>query len=168
MGAFAAVVQTMADMNIFHLFFPWLLIFAVSYGVMNKNEVFSEDQTVNGVIALSIAFLTIGGAAVFVPEGLYTHFAAALSFGVFGILGFMILLAVAGYDLTQLAEKESSLPLIGAVLIAIVGFIGVLLSNFDVQSMLGGVSNPVDEILMPILVMIFLIIIVGATAGGGE
>lgn len=165
MGAFESVVQTMAGMDVFQLFFPWLFVLAVTYGLLEKHGVFSEDSTVNGVIALSLSFLTIGGAAMFVPAGMFTHFAAALAFGLFAIIGFLILLAASGMDVSDLGD-EGDLPTIGALVITIVSFIGVVGYYLDIESILGGVSggNVFDEIVMPVLVLIFLLIVVTSVA----
>lgn len=166
MGAFETIVMVMADMNLFHLFFPWLLVLGVTYGILNKHGVISEEESVNGVIALSVAFLTIGGAAVFIPEGMFTHLAAALAFGIFGLIGLLLLMAVAGFDITQFSEEKYSIPFIGALVIGIVTFIGVLAARLDLGAMMSGVENGFQEVVMPILILIFLLIVVAITAGG--
>jgi len=169
MGAFESLVQTMAGMDIFQLFFPWLLVLAVSFGLLEKHDVFSDDASVNGVIALAFAFLTIGGLAVFVPAGMFTHFAAALGFGLFAIIGFLIMLAASGMDLDGNLGSQNDLPTIGALVITVVSLIAVVGYYLDIESILGMASsaggNAFDEVVMPILILVFLIIIVGATAG---
>ena len=169
MGAFATIVEVMASMDVFQLFFPWLFVLAITYGLLEKHGVFSEDSTVNGVIALALAFLTIGGAAMFIPAGMFTHFAAALAFGLFAIIGFMILLAASGMDVDEQLGEISSLPTIGALVITIVSFIAVVGYYVDVGGLLGGVSggNVFDEVVMPILILVFLIIVIGSVSGNG-
>jgi hypothetical protein len=165
MGAFENVIQTMAGMEVFQLFFPWLFVLAVTYGLLQKNEVFSDDSSVNGVIALSMAFLTVGGAAMFVPAGMFTHFAAALGFGLFAIIGLLILFAAAGVDLGEELGKKTSLPAIGALVITVVAFIAVIGQYLNIESILGGVSgNIFDQVVMPVLILVFLIIVVSLTA----
>jgi hypothetical protein len=165
MGAFENVIQTMAGMEVFQLFFPWLFVLAVTYGLLQKNEVFSDDSSVNGVIALSMAFLTVGGAAMFVPAGMFTHFAAALGFGLFAIIGLLILFAAAGVDLGEELGDSTSLPAIGALVITVVAFIAVIGYYLNIESILGGVSgNIFDQVVMPVLILVFLIIVVSLTA----
>ncbi len=158
MGAFATIVEVMAGMDVFQLFFPWLLILGIAYGILDKYEVISDDSSVNGVIALSFAFFTIGGAFVFLPSGTFTQLAAFFAFGVFGVLGFVVLLGVAGYDLEELADSPYSLPGIAAIVIAIVSFLAVLSSKFGLEGMETG--NAFEEVVMPILVLVFLLLIV--------
>ena len=167
MGAFDSIVQAMAGMDIFHLFFPWLFVLAVTFGLLEKHGVFSDDSSVNGVISLALAFLTIGGIAMFVPAGMFTNFAAALGFGLFAIIGFLILLAASGMNVEEELGDQSSLPTIGALVITIVSFVGVIGYYVDIEGLLGGVSggNVFDEVVMPILILVFLIIVIGAVSG---
>lgn len=169
MGAFENLLQIMAGMDIFQLFFPWLFVLAVSFGLLEKHGVFSDDASVNGVISLAFAFLTIGGLAMFVPAGMFTHFAAALGFGLFAIIGFLIMLAASGMDLEDSIGGQNDLPTIGALVITIVSLISVVGYYLDIESILGMASsaggNAFDEVVMPILILIFLLLIVGATAG---
>lgn len=164
MGAFDSIVQAMAGMDIFHLFFPWLFVLAVTFGLLEKHGVFSDDSSVNGVISLALAFLTIGGTAMFVPSGMFTNFAAALGFGLFAIIGFLILLAASGMNVEEELGNQTSLPTIGALVIAIVSFVGVIGYYIDIEGLLGGVSGGgiFDEVVMPVLILVFLIIVIGA------
>lgn len=167
MGAFENLIQTMAGLDIFQLFFPWLFVLAVSFGLLEKHGVFSDDSSVNGVISLAFAFLTIGGLAMFVPAGMFTHFAAALGFGLFAIIGFLILLAASGMNLEENLGSQNDIPTIGALVITIVSLIAVVGYYLDIESILGMAStgNAFDEVVMPILILIFLLLIVGSTAG---
>lgn len=165
--AFNQIVEIMAEMGVFQLFFPWLLVLAITYGVLEKYNVFSDDAQVNGTIALAVAFVSIGGAYFFIPAGLLTNFAAGLTFSVFGILGLMILLGVAGYDLSE-DMSSRSLPVIGAIVLGIVSFLGAFAFRADVGALLGGVENAWQEAVMPVLVLIFLLSIVAITAGGSS
>lgn len=166
MGAFAEVVRTMAGMDVFQLFFPWLLMLAVTYGVLEKYGIFSDDSGVNGAIALAVAFFATGGAFFFLPEGILSSFAAGLTFSVFGILGLMILLALAGVNLEEEMNREE-LPAIGALVLAILTFLGAFVFQADLGAMLGNVQNAFQDVVMPILILVFLIIVVALTAGGG-
>jgi|AntDeeMetagen134_2_1112570.scaffolds.fasta_scaffold05817_3 hypothetical protein len=169
MGAFENLIQMMAGMDIFQLFFPWLFVLAVSFGLLEKNGVFSDDPSVNGVISLSFAFLTIGGLSMFVPAGMFTHFAAALGFGLFAIIGLLIMLAASGLDMDEALGKNNSAPTIGALIITIVALIAVVGYYLNIEQILGMATsaggNAFDEVVMPILILIFLFLVVGATAG---
>ncbi|PSH00077.1 MAG: hypothetical protein BRC28_01565 [Nanohaloarchaea archaeon SW_4_43_9] len=167
MGAFEAIVETMMQVDVFQLFFPWLLVLAVTYGALDKYDWFEED-TINAAVAMAVAFIAIGGLYLFVPAGLFPHFAAAIAFGAFGIIGLMVLLAIAGVDLNEL-DKESSvakLALGGGIL----AFTAILLIYIELPvsfaDLLQGESF--DEVLMPVLTMIFLLAIVAIITKSGE
>ncbi len=166
MGAFESIVQTMMDMNVFHLFFPWLLLLAVTYGLLEKYEFF--DESVNGTISLAFATMAMGGIFLFVPEGLFSHFAAVMAFGAFGILGLLILMAIAGIDIGEFEDPQGELPGIVALVVFILGFLGVVVAQLDIGSLLGGVRNTFQEVVMPILILVFLLLVVSTTTGGGE
>lgn len=171
MTLFGNIVQSMAGMNLFHLFFPWLLVLAVTYGVLTKYEVISEDESINGIISLSAAFLTIGGAAMFIPEGAYTQLVGLISFGIMALIGVLILMAVAGYDISQLAEMDRSPLLAFAIGIGAVSITVVILTNVDLTPLLNlfsGVSIDFDSIV-PVLILVFmLLVVVFATPGSSE
>ncbi|MFB6193009.1 MAG: hypothetical protein ABEK00_02060 [Candidatus Nanohaloarchaea archaeon] len=160
MGVIEQVILTMEEMG-FNVFLPWLLVFAVSYGLLNKYEVISEETQVNGVIALAFAFLSVIGVSSFAPAGMWTHFASAIAFGIFGLLSLMILFAVAGYDLENMGDQYS-IPWIFAGVIAIVSFIGVLVGYGGGLSaqLVGPGRNLFDQVVMPILTLIFVLLVV--------
>lgn len=155
----------LTEMDIIPLFFPWLLVLAVTFGVLEKHGIFSEEAQVNGVISLAVAFIAVGGAALYLPQGILTNFAAALTFSIFGLLGLMILLAVGGYDLSE-AMSEDDLTVGAAVILGLMSFIGAFAFTVDFGNLLGGVQNTFDEVVMPILVLLFLLLVVSATVGG--
>lgn len=167
---FETIVETMIEMSLFELFFPWLLTLAVTFGVLDKYDYF-EEESVNAVVALAVSFIAIGGAHLFLPASLFPHFAAAIAFGAFGLIGLLILMALAGYDLN---DMDSDGPLAKMVLpIGLVVLAGVIFVQFqfsfitDLLQLFQGESF--DEVVMPILTMLFLLGIVGAiTQGAGD
>jgi cytochrome c oxidase subunit IV len=161
MGAFDIIVQTMMEMG-FRLFLPWLLVLSVTYGLLEKYQVVSDETQVNGSIALAMAFLTILGVNQYAPAGIFTNFAAAVSFGLFGLLGFMVLIAVTGYDLENYTDGGT--PRWFAVTIFVVSFITVVVSYVDVGQMVAEGSAVFSDVILPILVLIFFILIVRETA----
>ena len=161
MGAFDIIVQTMTEMG-FRLFLPWLLVLSVTYGLLEKYEVVSDETQVNGSIALAMAFLTIIGVNQYAPVGIFTNFAAAISFGLFGLVGFMVLVAVTGYDLDR--YKDGGTPRSFAVTIFVVSFISVVVSYVDIQNLVAEGSSVFQDVILPILILIFFILIVRETA----
>ncbi len=160
MGAFEIIVQTMVDMG-FRLFLPWLLVLAITYGLLEQYEIISDETQVNGSIALAMAFFTIIGINQYAPAGIFTNLAAAVAFGLFGLLGFMILIAVTGYDMTEF--KEGGTPLYIAYTIFIVSFIAVIVMYVDVGTVVGEGQNAFEDVILPILILIFFILLVRET-----
>ncbi|MFQ3274988.1 MAG: hypothetical protein ACI9LV_000065 [Candidatus Nanohaloarchaea archaeon] len=168
MGAFETIVETMMQMDVFQLFFPWLLVLAVTYGALDKYDWFEED-TINATVAVAVAFISIGGLYLFVPAGLFPHFAAAVAFTAFGIIGLMVLLAIAGVDLNEL-DKDS--PIAKTVMgVGAVAFIGVLIIQFQLDFPIESLiqlfeGESFDQVVMPILTLVFLLgVIVAITKG---
>lgn len=160
MSAFQVIIETMTEMG-FRLFFPWFLVLAVTYGLLEKYEIISSETQVNGAIALAMAFFTILGVNQFAPTGIFTNFAAAIAFGLFGLLGLMVLLAVTGRDLTDYSEK--GLPRWFALTIFIVSFVTIIVTYVDIGSIIGETQSVFNDVILPILILVFFIIIVQQT-----
>lgn len=161
MAAFEIIVQTMVEMG-FRLFLPWLLVLSVSYGLLEKYEVVSGETQVNGSIALAMAFLSIIGVNQFAPAGIFTNFAAAITFGLFGLLGFMVLVAMAGYDISKYADGGT--PRYFAVTIFVVSFVTIVVTYVDIDNLIGETQSVYQEIILPILILIFFLLLVRETA----
>lgn len=160
MGAFEIIIQTMTDMG-FRLFLPWFLVLAVTYGLLEKYEIISGETQVNGSIALAMAFFTILGVNQYAPAGIFTNLAAAIAFGLFGLLGLMILIAVTGYDMSKFAEKGA--PRYFAYIIFIVSFITIVVTYVDIGTIVGEGQNAFNDIILPILILLFFILLVRET-----
>lgn len=160
MSSFEIIIQTMTDMG-FRLFLPWLLVLAVTYGLLEKYEVISDETQVNGSIALAMAFFTILGINQYAPPGIFTNFAAAIAFGLFGLLGLMILIAVTGYDLSKFSEKGA--PRYFAYTIFIVSFVTIVVTYVDIGTIVGEGQNAFNDIILPILILIFFLLLVRET-----
>jgi|APHM01.1.fsa_nt_gi hypothetical protein len=159
MGAFEQIITVMWDMGL-NLFFPWLIILAVTYGLLNKYEVISEEEGVNGAIAIGTAFLGVLGISG--SSGLFTNFAAAITFGIFGVLGLMILMAVAGYDITEHSENSTSGFAVFAGLIGLISFLTVGLNYVNFGKWIPS-TNVFQDAVMPVLILVFLLLVIGAT-----
>ncbi|AOV95382.1 hypothetical protein AQV86_05700 [Nanohaloarchaea archaeon SG9] len=160
MGAFDQILTIMWDMGL-NLFFPWLVILAVTYGLLNKYEVISEEDGVNGAIAIGVAFLGVLGLSG--TSGIFTSFAAAITFGVFGVLGLMVLMAVAGYDITEHAEDSTSGFAVFAALIGLISFMAVVFNFVDFQQWIPSDASVFQDAIMPVLILVFLFLVIAVT-----
>ncbi|MFB6147519.1 MAG: hypothetical protein ABEJ66_01410, partial [Candidatus Nanohaloarchaea archaeon] len=113
-------------------------------------------------------FFAVGGVYYFLPQGILTSLAAGLTFSIFGLLGLMLLLGVSGYDISQEMET-GNLPVILAIVLAILAFLGAFAFQADISALLGGGGggggDALQDVVMPILVLIFILLVVSETTG---
>lgn len=159
MSFIARSIEYMSQTDVIHLFFPWLLVLAFTYGVLEKYDVF-EDETVNAAISLSFAFLSIGGIYFFAPGNIFVNFGAVMAFASFVALGFLIVMAVAGIDIQEMTESEQNIPLVAGLGILGIGLLVVVGGALGVPEMIADLSfeaNFVQDIFMPILLLGFIL-----------
>ncbi|MFB6180569.1 MAG: hypothetical protein ABEJ93_01700 [Candidatus Nanohalobium sp.] len=140
------------------LFFPWLIILSVTYGVLDKYEVISEEESINGAIAIGVSFLGVLGITGI--SGAFTAFAAAITFTVFGVLGLVVLMAAAGYNIAEQDERKSLAGL--AAVIGFVSFTVIGLNYLDLGEWIPSGAG-FQETVMPVLILVFLLGIVAIT-----
>lgn len=174
--AFETVVTTMIEMTVFQVFFPWLLVLALTYGVLDQYKTISEDESINAVIALAVSFMAVGGSYLFIPEGMLTQLAAGLTFGLFAVIGLLIVMGSAGFNLDELEDNKKSLPVIIGLSIFGLTLLAVTLGYTDVHTTLWNtfiesIDDPYDffdEIVMPVLILAFMFGIVAFTLMGSS
>lgn len=159
MSFIARSIEYMSQTDVIHLFFPWLLVLAFTYGVLEKYDFF-EDDTVNAAISLSFAFLSIGGIYFFAPGNIFVNFGAVMAFASFVALGFLIVMAVAGIDIQDMTESEKNIPLIAGLGILGLGLLVVVGGALGVPEIIESWSfeaNFVQDIFMPVLLLGFIL-----------
>jgi len=89
---FQPVVQKLIDLGFYEFFFPWLITAAIFYGLFRKSKILGESPVLNGVVALSIAFLIFGfpviaGFSLALPiSSFFTQTTAIILFIMMGLL----------------------------------------------------------------------------------
>lgn len=60
-GQFGELIQSWEQLGVFSYMIPFLLIFAVVYGILNKLNLFGEstNKTINAIISLGVALMAI-------------------------------------------------------------------------------------------------------------
>ena len=160
------MITFMSQTDIIHLFFPWLLLLAFTFGMLQKYEFF-EDEAVTGAIALSSSFLAIAGVYFFLPENLFANFGGILAFAAFGVLGFLIVMAIAGIDISEMEGRIGKIPLAVGLGILGIGLLAIAAGAFPVEEVVREVNidaNLVDDVLMPIILLVFIIAIVAVSS----
>jgi hypothetical protein len=56
---FGEALQRLSEMGLFSYILPILLIFALVFGILTKLKIFEENKSVNAIIAISIALMSI-------------------------------------------------------------------------------------------------------------
>lgn len=159
----------MLEMGVFQVIFPWLIVMSITYGALEKYEYF-EDEMVNGAIALSLGFLTSAGMVLFVPPGLFTNLMAAIAFLAVGMIGIVVLAAIGGFDFNSFDDADQDNPLFGLAMVMVpLIFIAVFLYQFDLSGLIPTDTGQLwSDAIMPVLTMVFILLLVVFTAGGGN
>ena len=134
--------------------------------MLQKYEFF-EDEAVTGAIALSSSFLAIAGIYFFLPENIFANFGGILAFAAFGVLGFLIVMAIAGIDISEMEGRIGKIPLAVGLGILGIGLLAMAAGAFPVEEVVREVNidaNLVDDVLMPIILLVFIIAIVAVSS----
>jgi hypothetical protein len=151
------LLQQWADLGVFDYLLPFLLIFALVYGILSSTNIFRGNKTVNAVIALTIGLLSLQWG--FVPQFFSEVFPRA---GV-GLAVILIIIVTAGFFV------DPKRVWIMYTLLGVAAFVAgvVLLNSFG---SLGWQSSFILQqytgwIIFGVIFIIILAIIVGTTSG---
>ena len=167
MSVFSEMIIYMSETDIIHLFFPWLLLLAFTFGMLKKYEVFEDDE-ITGAVSLSSSFLAIAGIYFFLPENIFANFGAVLAFAAFAALGFMIVMAIAGVDINEMEGRIGKIPLaIGGGILGL-GLLVIILGALPVPEQaveqINIQANLVEDVFMPILLLGFILAVIAITS----
>lgn len=99
MATIADVVANLQNVGIFKFFLPFIIMFAVMYGMLNKTKIFGdpkEAKSINAIIAFAASLFIMvyptTNAAVFSLTDYLANFIGGTLIYIFGILGFLIVM----------------------------------------------------------------------------
>jgi len=172
---FEIIAQRLIDLGFYDFLFPFIITSAIFYGLLKKTKVLGESVTLNGALALSIAFLIFGFPRLFLGVSLASPFSRFFTQATVWILifGVGILLASFFYpDITKFLVEQFTrrtvlmvMIVIGISLLITSGFISVFTGVWGGEGGLGGgVSSDIIIIATALIIFIILIIIAGAIA----
>ncbi|MDY6778130.1 MAG: hypothetical protein SVU32_05665 [Candidatus Nanohaloarchaea archaeon] len=130
MAVFGQLIENLRQVGFFRYFLPFLLMLAVTYGALNKIELF-DDESVHGAISVVVALMTIVGVQQFVPRQYFSMFFGGLTLAILALLGLVMLLGMMGIDVQDVTfPEDKDKPLNRYVLLAFVLLIVVILGVF--------------------------------------
>lgn len=166
MSLFADLVIYMTETDIINLFFPWLLLLAFTFGSLQKYEFF-EDEAVTAAVSISSSFLAIAGIYFFMPENLFANFGAIIAFAAFAVLGIMIVMAVAGINISDMDEDLERIPLGAGLTVIGIGALVLIAGALPVNDLVADIGfsvNIYEEIIMPLMVFGFILAVIALTS----
>ncbi len=155
-GAIGDMLAKWGEMGFFSYLLPFLLIFALVFGILVRTNIFKDNKVVNGIIALAVALMSLQFS--FVPA-FFSQIFPRLGIGLAIILGIMIITGL-------FSDKDS--PAVNYVLLGI----GVIIIGLVIIQSAGAVGWQSGEWWgdnWPMIVgAIFLIILVAVIIGGAS
>ncbi len=116
------MIGNLAKLGFFEFFLPFVLFMAIFYGVLHKSKVISEEVSVNGVIAVAMAFFVVN----YTPIGLYAttifFWGATIITGLLLIVMFAGVLGVSLPEFFKINESGDKGP--AKYVVAIAGLLG--------------------------------------------
>lgn len=117
----ADILNQWADMGVFYYLLPFLLIFALVYGILSSTEILGRDQkAVNAIVSLALGLLALVTDAV--PKFFMT---------LAPNLGIALSILLAAIVLVGLFIRETNWIKTGLIIVAIIAFVAVVISSFS-------------------------------------
>lgn len=155
------VFFTLEQNGFFSLVLPFLLLFALVYGILKRTKIFKENNAVNGIIALSVGLMALqfNFVTVFFAE-LFPRVGIALSI----ILAIMIIIGL-------FADPDSKGVTYGMLAVSVIIIIIVLLNTSDALGWQAGswwTSGGWVTAAIWVGVVVLVIVIVTSGSNGGS
>lgn len=153
-GAFGNLINQWEQMGVFTYALPFLLIFAIIFGVLSTVNIFKDNRSINAIIALAVSlmslqfdFVNVFFAQIFPRLGV-------------GLAIIIVILIIAG-----LFAPSDSWVTITLFIISAIIFLIILIDTFgSLGWSLGALSATNWNDLVPWIVMLVLLIIVVGVA----
>ncbi len=159
-GSFADILFQWEALGLFDFILPFLLIFAVVFGILSQMKIFNENRGINVIIAIALGLL----ASRFT---LYTDFLNIISprLGI-GLVVILAILLLAG-----MFTPKGSRGIVGYVLmgVGVVIFIIIIAQTFNILNfgygLAGFSTGDLAGYILLIVLLIGVIVTVAATSG---
>lgn len=173
-SVFAGVIATWQKFGIFDFIVPFMLVFAIVYGVLERTNIFGErGPSVNAIIALSIAIASVltGWFISFL-----TGFLPWVSVIAIVVVAALMLLAMLVGDFNKLIENDRLLKIGGVVVVGVLAIIFiiqlVITSGIEIsfEQIMGAIGLTVVDFwaIMFFVIFIAAIILLGRQKSGSS
>ncbi|MEM5882755.1 MAG: hypothetical protein QXQ77_00745 [Candidatus Aenigmatarchaeota archaeon] len=177
---FTPIVEQMDKLGFFNFFFPWLVTLAIMYAILKKSKILGESALINGVVAMSIAFLVfafpvLSGFSLATPLSLL--FTQTTSILLFFFVGFLLASLfypnLTQFLIQQFTRRSALMAMIalGLALFITSGLIGILWSQATKPPQPGTPALPQDVIYLTVGIILFVVVLMMASyvarMGGG-
>lgn len=111
---FAGVISTLEGMGFFTVVLPFLLVFAIIYGVLERSKIFEERHDIHAVIAFVISMMVIGTAYI---VGILLGFLPLVGLLSVIFIGGLILYAIFAGEMTDIYNTKAKYLAAAVILI---------------------------------------------------
>ncbi len=141
-----AIVSFLADYGFYEVFLPFILIFAIIFGLLQKTEILGKDKKrINIMVALAIALIAIGALQFSI---LLTEYITKLGFAIVILLGLALFLGLLGIPL------ESKFT----ALIGILAFIIIVFLQFSNDTINKGIASVLTNGFTIAIIIVILVL----------
>ena len=145
MVGFADLLSIANNMGFFQFYLPFVLTFAIFYGILEKIKIFGDkSRNINLIIALALSFYVISYTPVGITLAQFlSQFFTDISLLLFTLLGLgmilVVLMALAGKNLDDIGKLKSIIPI--GLLLAVLLVLGAFISSGGL-SLFPGINLP--------------------------
>lgn len=155
-GVIGELLTKWQEMGFFSYLLPFMLLFALVFGILTRTQIFKDNKAVNGIIALAVAFMAL--QFDFVPT-FFAQIFPRLGVGLAIILGILIVVGL---------FAPSNSKVIDYILLGI----GVLIIGIIImQSASGAGWQSADfwakyfpAIVLGIVILLFIFVVIGGSS----
>lgn len=154
-GAFGNMITNWEEMGVFEFVLPFLLIFAVVFGILSTLNIFKANRSINAIIALAVGLMA-----------LQSNFVNVFFSEIFPRLGVGLAVIVVVIILIGLFAPTDSWVTITLFIIGAVIFIAILVNSFGAVGWSWGALSATNwsDIIPWIVLAVALIIVVGVSS----
>ncbi len=158
---FMNILAQMEDMGVFNIILPFLLVFAITFAILEKVKIFGDKRQINGIIAAILGILVARNQYV---VGIINRFLPNISLFMVVILMFLLLFGIFSGEYKGFKGSLLGLAMIFSIIFVVwsltADFVG---ERFELPNWLYGFSDDTQAAVL--LIAIFVIVIWYVTKG---